>query len=389
MRSQAVNKSNLISERLDNLSSKVQKNIDEKLYDGAIILVGYRGALEFYNVFGWADRNNAREMVKNSIFYSMSAGKQFVSTLILNRIELGEFQLNTKVAKIIPEFGKKGKENITVSQILSHTSGLAGNVLSNLNMEDMGNLEAVVKAICDAVPEIAPGIHVHYSASAGHAVLGEILRRIEGGSRNFREIMKQDLFEPLGMKDTNVGKPTGIEDRICPVVVRDATYAEGPIDPKMMEAVNFIMNENIEIPAGGYTTTAEDMFNFAEMLRRGGELNDTRILSPAMIDYVSRNHTGEMTGLWKHAGGLRGWGQFPANLGLGYFSRGTGIHPTWFGLLANENTFGGIGSGSTCFWVDRKRDMSFVFMSTGLIEETRHVDRMQKYSDMIISSIPE
>ncbi len=52
-----------------------------------------------------------------------------------------------------------------------------------------------------------------------------------------------------------------------------------------------------ELPAGGEVTSIGDLHRFAEMLRAGGELDGARILSPAMIDYASRNKTGELRNL--------------------------------------------------------------------------------------------
>ncbi len=68
---------------------------------------------------------------------------------------------------------------------------------------------------------------------------------------------------------------------------------------------------------------------------------------------------------------LSSWEPWPAFLGLGFFLRGEGIHPTPFGQLASPETFGGFGAGSTAFWIDPDSDVTYAFLSTGLIEETR------------------
>ena len=82
-----------------------------------------------------------------------------------------------------------------------------------------------------------------------------------------------------------------------------------------------------------------------------------------------------------------GWDEFPAFLGLTFFLRGTGIFPHWFGNLNSPGTFGAVGAGSTVFWVDPERDLTFVCLTAGLLEETHNVDRFQRLSDLVSSAV--
>jgi CubicO group peptidase (beta-lactamase class C family) len=143
-----------------------------------------------------------------------------------------------------------------------------------------------------------------------------------------------------------------------------------------------------EIPAGGFLTTIQDLHRFAEMLCRGGELDGARILSPAMIAYCTRNHTGELRNiLFDATVGYRGWELYPAYIGIGFFVRGERPTPGPFGVLNSPQTFGGVGAGSTGFWVDPGRELSFAFLSTGLMEDSHHFERLGGLSDLIVSSI--
>lgn len=129
------------------------------------------------------------------------------------------------------------------------------------------------------------------------------------------------------------------------------------------------------------------MFRFAEMLRRGGELDGVRILSPAMIELVQINQTGDWpNSLLDYTYDFRGWDPFPANLGLGFFVRGAGVHPTPFGTLASPRTFGGLGAGSAYFWIDPVRDISYAFLSSGLMEDSYSLERHQKLADLVFAA---
>ena len=78
----------------------------------------------------------------------------------------------------------------------------------------------------------------------------------------------------------------------------------------------------------------------------------------------------------------------PASLGLGFYLRGDHVAPSFLGTLTSARTFGGMGAGSTMFWVDPERALSCVFLSSGLITcELRNTDRMQRVSDMVVSAL--
>jgi CubicO group peptidase (beta-lactamase class C family) len=124
------------------------------------------------------------------------------------------------------------------------------------------------------------------------------------------------------------------------------------------------------------------------MLRRRGELDGARILSPAMIDFCTRNHTGTLRNiLFDVFAGYRHWEFYPANIGVGFFVRGEGNIPGLFGVLNSPRTFGGFGAGSTGFTVDPERELSLAFLSAGLMEDSYHFERMGALADLVVSSI--
>lgn len=374
-------------ERLQRLSQVIRADIEAERYDGCELIVGRGGSIAYHEHFGWADRAAGRRVERDQVFVTMSVGKQFVVAVLLNRIERGELSLTTRVADVIPEFAARGKERITIAQMLTHTAGMPATIPPMLPPDQLGNLEAVVAATCAGLPECLPGTRVNYSAVVAHAVLAEVVRRVDGSRRSFRQIVDEDLFRPLGMKSTSLGLRTDLAERVAPVVARDRR--RGLFEPEQVEMFGAAaLTEQAEIPAGGYVSMASDIFRFAEMLRREGELDGARILSPPMVELIQVNQTGEQpNSLWDYTYAFRGWEPFPACLGLGFFLRGEKIHPTPFGVLASPLTFGGIGAGSNAFWVDPVRDVSFAFLSSGLMEDSYSLERHQRLADLVHSSI--
>ena len=143
-----------------------------------------------------------------------------------------------------------------------------------------------------------------------------------------------------------------------------------------------------EIPGGGAVSTIDDVFRFVEMLRNGGELDGVRILSPAMVEYASRNQTGDLRmALMDSILSARNWLPTPAYIGLGFFVRGEGITPGPFGVLNSPHSFAGMGAGATAFWIDPQRNLSFTFLSTGLMEASRNQERLGILSDLVLAAI--
>ena len=84
---------------------------------------------------------------------------------------------------------------------------------------------------------------------------------------------------------------------------------------------------------------------------------------------------------------MYGWPDFPAYLGLTFFLRGEGIFPTPLGVSTSPGTYAGLGAGSTLFWVDPERDLTFVCLTAGLLEEAASTMRFQRLSDMAVAAV--
>jgi CubicO group peptidase (beta-lactamase class C family) len=373
-------------DRLLRVRQAVETDTGKGLYDGAVYAVGRHGKIVLLEAVGHTDLASGRAAATDDVFVIMSLTKTFTAGAVFSFIERGELALTTRIAEVIPEFGIKGKHRLTVAHLLTHTGGMSVDLPPMLPMEQVGDLKAYVAAACHDPLKSHPGTRVSYSPLTAHAVLAEVVRRLDGGSRPFRRILDEVLFQPLKMKDTSLGIRKDLEPRKVPVVVRDKT--PGLFDPMMMEAMNLLIREDTEIPAGGAVSTAFDLFRWAEMLRNHGELDGVRILSPAILKLATNNHTGNMSNdIFDHAREIHGWDPYPAYLGLSFFLRGEGIFPMPFGQIASPGTFGGLGAGSTMFWVDPERDLTFILLTAGLLEEGASFIRHQRLSDLVIGAV--
>lgn len=371
--------------RLALLTAAIDADVAAERYDAAVVLVARGGQVALHEAVGWADRAGRRRARTDDVFSIFSITKTLTTAAVLVRVDRGELALTTPVAEVLPEFGNRGKQRVTVAQLLSHTAGLAAG-LPPLPIEQLGDLDAYVAAACQQPIEAIPGTSVHYSAITAHALLAEVVRRLDGGRRRFRNILTDDVLVPLGMRDTALGLRADLAARKVPIIVRDRS--PGVFEPDLLEAFNELVGPETEIPAASAVSTVADLFRWAEALRRGGELDGRRLLSPAIVRLATTNQTGDRpNGFYAFACEQRGWAPFPANIGLSFFLRGHGIHPSYFGLTSSPRTFGGLGAGSQMFWVDPERDLTFVCLTAGLLEETRFLDRSQRLSDLVQAAV--
>jgi CubicO group peptidase (beta-lactamase class C family) len=374
----------LDKDQLHRLSAVIRKDVEADLYDGGAIVVARQGVIGLHEAIGFADRATNRPCRIDDVFNILSVTKAFTDAIVFSLIERGDLALTTAVADVIPEFQGEGKEAVTVLHLLTHTAG-SPQVLFPVEARLMGNLDAVIKAICRLDLVSLPGTRVSYSPLWGHALLGEIIRRRDGRKRALREIFRDELFSRLGMADTALGRRRDLSSRVVPIIAHDRSF--GDMTGAEVEDHNSFITEDAEIPWMGCVSTAYDLFRFAEMLRRGGELDGVRVLSPATVRLATSVQTGTMANEY-HAPVLEQHGlqPGPANIGLDFLIRGDGVRLNSMGTLSSPRTFGKFGLGGTGFWVDPERDVTFVFLRSGLLEHVNDTASYQRLSDMAIAA---
>lgn len=375
------------AERLGQLERVVRSDIEDGRYFGAAIKVARRGETVLDLAVGHADEARTQAIRTDTVFSVFSITKAFVNVLVLRAIEFGRFALTTPLVDIIPEFAGRPRERATIFHFLTHTTGMPGvwEPVPGLLLEDLD--EAVAAVVANVHGVVEPGTRCDYAPMAGHVLLGEVLRRTDPAGRPVGRILREDLWDPLGMSDTNLGILPHMRDRhavpemrgVLPITSRSRT---SPGDYGLYTA-----ERNEAVWAGSASTTG-DLHRFMEMLRRGGAAEGGRILSPRMIELARTVWTGEMANeLYRSVALRNGDAVPPANLGLGFNVRGQGIYTTQLGTLTSASTFGNYGAGTGLVWVDPETDVSFVGLSAGLLTQSDNIARYQRLSDIVAAAV--
>jgi CubicO group peptidase (beta-lactamase class C family) len=372
--------------RLDYLKSVIEDDIRQGRYLGAQIAVGRHGQLGLHEAIGHGDAEKKKPLKLDSVISLFSTTKAFTNALVFRAIELGQFALTTKVSEIIPEFGGGLRQHVTFYHLLTHSSGLPS-VYSLGQDHFIDRFDEVLATIYRTIQSTElPGVRVDYSPLVHHALMAEAARRTDPKKRSYRQMVEDEILKPLGMKDTAVGVRKDLKARHFPPVFLTPSPAQH-LGHSNLGPNGAFEEEHAEMPWVGIISTAHDMYRFAEMLRRGGELDGARILSPALLREARRNHTGEKPNeLYKAFALSQGWEPFPAYIGLGFTLRGTKICHHLFGNFTSPETFGHYGFGATLFWVDPELDLTFVLLTTGVMDRAGNYERCQRLSDIAVSA---
>jgi CubicO group peptidase (beta-lactamase class C family) len=398
---------------LARLDAAVQADIDKGRHFGASLLVARGGTIVHRANLGTVAPH--RPAASDDRYLLMSMSKVFTAVLVLRAIEEGRFRLDTRVVEVLPGFGVRGKEEATISQLLCHIAGLPSvPVPPPVPLSALGDLARKAKAICGLTAVYAPGTRCAYTSGTGYDALGQILVNTDPKRRSFNRIAREDLFDPLGMRTTSFGLATDHPNRV-PVSFTKANT--GPTSPLFRRMFNEWLGDDAEYPAAGAFAEIDDIFLFTEALI-GRSRNDFQVLSPSTFDHARQIHTGalkleaipprerfamlrqmvasagifQLVAVAKTARGGEAAEDikagFPANFSLlGGYVRGSGDYHTPAGSKASPSAMAAVGGGSTGWVVDTERDLTFIFLSAGLVEGLAHPERLSRLSDLAIAAI--
>jgi CubicO group peptidase (beta-lactamase class C family) len=181
-----------------------------------------------------------------------SCSKWFSAALVMSFVDEGKLHLSDTVGKWLPVLSQHGKGNITISQCLSHTTGIKAESIgeSLREMKNIKSMEEAIEQIASLPMEGKPGTVFHYS-NAGLQIAGAVIEKISG--KSFETLFAERIAKPLEMKNTDFGK--------------------GPV----------------ALPAGGAQSTPEDYMNFLVMILNKGTFRGKRILSEKSIAEMQVN----------------------------------------------------------------------------------------------------
>lgn len=364
-------------ERLNRLYRVVDQHIAEGRYPGAQIALARHGKLLAQRSFGRAQvAPNARDATDDTLWLLYSQTKVVTAAAIWLLVEQGALTFNDRIADHVPEFAANSKGAITLQQVLTHQAGYPS---ARPGAEVWSDHELLRKVVCDFELEWWPGSKVVYHGASAHWTCAVLIEAITG--RDFREFIRAEVLDPLGIEDIYVGVPESQQSRCADVhELRGSQHVALGTQPgaPLSEQVNGPAFRAAGVPGGGGYATAAAMQAFYQMLAAGGTLNGTRLFSPRLIQYVTRNHTSDRI---DESFGI------PMHRGLGPHVRGTTPVIRGLGSIGSPNTFGHGGAGSSYSWADPDSGLSFTYLTNGRIDDPWHSRRLDQISTLAHASL--
>ena len=343
-------------------------------------------------------------MTEDALFRIYSMSKPITGVALMILVDRGLIKLSDPISKFIPEFKNTKVVNeagdfidldrsVTVLDAATHTSGLiyawlptetiANDIYEEKNLHPYYYLDLEVTAdqtdfsipaekpfsnICEFSKELASAPLVHqpgekWTYGVGMDLLGCIIEKVSG--MTFGNFMRENIFEPLDMKDTAFAVPESEINRFTSMythkgasvgdIQREFNDEIFPNDLILMDSYEdspYLKMNKVEDGGSGLISTAEDYLKFGQMLNDRGSFEGKTILS--------ENAFAMLSGSYMEDFGLLGI----VSLGVGQAICMAKItNPAFSQYYQSEGSLFWGGAASTIFWADPVDDLVLVHMT--------------------------
>ena len=377
--------------RLERITEHLQhRYVDAGRIAGCQVAVARHGQVGYFRSLGRRDLERSLPVEEDTIWRIYSMTKPITGVALMTLYERGMFQLNDPVTRYIPQWrdlkvrkrAEDGSELLvdperpmTVRDLMMHMSGLGfggGRTLQELFSADNAGqgegftpgrrrgpdatLQTMVEHYAGFPLEFQPGTRWLYSVSTD--ICGRLVEIISG--QRFDDYLRQILFEPLGMNDTEFMVPDEKVDRFAACYRRDASKKLVLVDDPQRSG--YRQQPTFLSGGGGLVSTTADYLRFCQMLLGGGEVDGVRILGRKTVELMTCNHLPGDGDLQSVA--------LPGGYGeVGFAGMGFGLTvavakaPAATQVIGSPGEYMWGGAASTIFWVDPAEELTVVFMT--------------------------
>jgi methyl acetate hydrolase len=361
---------------LKNVDTSFQQAVESKKMPGIVAMAATDKGVLYEGAFGRRELGKDAAMTPDTVVWIASMTKAITATAAMQLVERGKLALERAASEVVPELGRAQvlegfdvagtprlrapKRPITLRHLLTHTAGYAYEIwapaiaqyqtaTNTPGITTCTNAALTTPLLFDPGDRWEYGINIDWVGKMVEAVSGQKLDRY----------FQENIFGPLGMKDTSFKLSPSQRARLASVHQRGADGTLAPIAFGLPEEPEFLMG------GGGLYGTAGDYLAFAQTIMRGGaSKGGGQLLRRETVDLMAQNHIGALeVGKFKSAipalsndvelfpGMSKKWGLS--------FLINTREAPT--GRAAGSLAWAGLAN--TYFWIDRTKRVCGVFLS--------------------------
>jgi len=338
------------------------------MHPGISLVVRRHGKIVLKRAIGHARGNGPGDLGETPVpmttetpvcIYSASKAMAAMAVHLLS--ERGDLSLLDPVSHYVPAFGRNGKRDITIYQLLCHKAGIPTIPTHGLDVAELLlDHKEVLRLLYDTAPD-RPGHHHAYHALTAGFVVADLVEKVSGQS--FRAFFHEKISKPMGLESMDFGARGRKLQRIA------RNYATGlrsnaPLDLYLRRAIGTSLDHAVSlsndprfysavIPAGNAVGTADDCSRFFQCLLNGGQIDGVRVFQPLTV----RRAIAEV-------------GKFEIDRSLLVplrYSAGMMLGGSPFGLYGPDTSkaFGHLGFANIFVWADPERATSVALLTTG------------------------
>ena len=355
------------------------KQLPKNGIGGAAVSVYFKGR-QVVDIWGGTQNREGRPWERDTLALSFSTTKGIMSTLIHILVDEGLADYDDPVCKHWPEFGKNGKEKITIRQAMSHEAGIYNFSDAVDDFHDIYDWQKMLDATAAMRPVHEPGKANGYHTINYGFLTGGIIEGITG--KSFQEVLEEKLVQPLDLDGLYIGLPEKEHHRAAKLITLDGKFKLPDVSKNMASTIGFnssalilrLLGVNIseilrtvpktknpvdlnsaeavsaKIPGANGMFTARSLSKMYAAIANGGELDGVRILSrnrTRIMELVQNRRFDRIIPI-------------PVHWRLGYHRI--------FGVGADvSRAFGHCGFGGSGAWCDPSRNLSMAMtLNSGL-----------------------
>ena len=348
-----------------------ERNFKEREEVGASVCVTLEGETVVDLWGGTADVDTGEPWKEDTVSIVLSSTKGATALCAHILASRGQLDIDAPAVKYWPEFGKAGKENITVKMLLNHTAGLPA-IRKPLPKGAYFDWDVMVRALEEQEPFWEPGTRHGYEFMTFGWLVGEVVRRVSG--KSLGRFFQDEVAKPLGL-DFWIGLPKEIEPRVSKIIFDFQQMMDTPFmqavfaDPKSIPGLAMTNDGGYveagmdsrdahaaEIGAAGGITNARGLAGMYAPLACGGSLKGVELVDGDTLARMSAVSS---------ASGQDLLALVPLRISLGFMKsidnrrQPPGMQDS---VILSEDAFGHLGMGGSIGFADPRERMSFGYM---------------------------
>ncbi|MEC8357065.1 MAG: serine hydrolase domain-containing protein [Pseudomonadota bacterium] len=347
----------------------------------------------YAEAFGFSDVANKSPMQVDNIFAIASMTKPITSTAAMILIEGGKVSLEDPISshienlppfEIFDEFDfvngtyttQRALNEVTIKQLLTHTSGMA----YNFNSKELAAAGLPLTGAISAdrfLLQHEPGEKWTYGPSTN--LIGDLVEEISG--KGLLEFMEDEIFTPLGMTETFYTVPHNSMERVVTTHIKIGdNFMERPKPEQIIQPVE---------GHGGLSSTARDYAKFMRLYLRSGAIDSGKnLISPETIELMTTNNMGSLKAELQPEAMPNLAKAFPQGAGIDTWGLGFQISESQGKDRRAPGSLSWAGLFNTKFWIDRENNIAALLLMQYLpFEDESHLEVLDRFEEAIYSRL--